>query len=181
MWLATIDKPEEIVNRFGASFYKKTSVDGEIFAAHPHKLILLLFDGALAAMNQAKGCLAQRDIPGKIRYITQAMKIVQMGLRASVDRRHDPVFANRLIELYDYVSHRLLHANVHNDLAAIDDAVGIVSGLRDAWVKIGPEVTGKPATAAAPPSAAEIDAAGAVSGGVMARPASLAMRAYQAA
>lgn len=171
--------PEEIVNRFGASLYKKTSVDGEIFAAHPHKLILLLFDGALASMNHAKGCVAQRDIPGKVRYITHAMRIVQMGLRASIDRKHDPAFADRLIELYDYVSYRLLQANIRNDAAAIDDAVGILAGLRDAWIKIGPEVTGKPAVASAP---APADAgAGAAVSGMMARAGSPVMRAYQVA
>lgn len=140
------------MNRFGANFYKKTSVDGEIFAAHPHKLILLLFDGALASMNHAKGCITQRDIPGKIRYLTHAMRIVQMGLRASIDRKHDPAFADRLIELYDYVSYRLLHANVHSDPSAIDDAVVILSGLRGAWVKIGPEVTGAPSVVATMPA-----------------------------
>lgn len=167
------------MNRFGASLYKKTSVDGEIFAAHPHKLILLLFDGALASMNHAKGCIAQHDIPGKIRYITHAMRIVQMGLRASIDRKHDPAFADRLIELYDYVSYRLLQANIRNDAAAIDDAVGILAGLRDAWVKIGPEVTGKAAAPA--PTPADFGVSGQVPGGMTARGASPVLRAYQVA
>ncbi len=168
------------MNRFGASLYKKTSVDGEIFAAHPHKLILLLFDGALASMNHAKGCIAQRDVPGKVRYVTHAMRIVQMGLRASIDRKHDPAFADRLIELYDYVSYRLLQANIRNDAAAIDDAVRILAGLRDAWVKIGPEVTGKPATASAP-SPMEAGAVGGVPGEMMSRTHSSVMRAYHMA
>ncbi len=168
------------MNRFGASLYKKTSVDGEIFAAHPHKLILLLFDGALASMNHAKGCIAQRDVPGKVRYVTHAMRIVQMGLRASIDRKHDPAFADRLIELYDYVSYRLLQANIRNDAAAIDDAVGILAGLRDAWVKIGPEVTGKPAAVSAP-SPTEAGALGGVPGEMMSRTLSPVMRAYHVA
>lgn len=40
--------------------------------------------------------------------------------------------------LYDYMGRRLLQANMSNDPALIDEVLGLLVGLKDAWAQIDP-------------------------------------------
>ena len=123
---------------FGAKAYTKLGLETDVVNADPHRLVLILFDGALLAIQRAKGHLADRRIPEKCQALSQAIRIVDSGLCSSVDTSHAPEFATRLIRLYKYIIMRLLHANMRNDLKAMDEAANLLSGLRGAWARIGP-------------------------------------------
>lgn len=123
---------------FGARAYSKLGLETDVVNADPHRLVLMLFDGALLAIQRAKGHLADRRIPAKCQALSQAMRIVDSGLCSSVDTSYAPEFATRLIRLYKYIIMRLLHANMRNDVKAMDEAANLLSGLRGAWAKIGP-------------------------------------------
>ena len=45
--------------------------------------------------------------------------------------------SQNLDALYDYMSRRLLQANMKNDIAIIEEVHGLMSDLREAWVEIG--------------------------------------------
>ncbi len=123
---------------FGAKAYSKLGLETDVLNADPHRLVLILFDGALLAVQRAKGLLAERRVAEKCSALDQAIRIVDGGLRVSVDPSHDPAFAGRLVALYNYITMRLLQANLRNDVKALEEAAGLLSGLRDAWAKIGP-------------------------------------------
>ena len=44
--------------------------------------------------------------------------------------------AHNLGRLYDYVLMRLLHANMHNDPEAIENALAVLDVLRSAWKEL---------------------------------------------
>ena len=50
--------------------------------------------------------------------------------------------AERLDALYEYMAGRLLHANLHNNPAALDEVVGLLGSLREAWAAIADQVGG---------------------------------------
>jgi len=50
---------------FGISAYKKVSLETSIQDADPHKLIAMLFEGALAAIAKAKNEILQKDTAAK--------------------------------------------------------------------------------------------------------------------
>jgi flagellar protein FliS len=129
---------------FGAKAYVNLGVQTDVLNADPHRLVLILFDGALYAIQRAKGFLASGSIAQKCQALSQACEIVDNGLRVSVDPSHDRQFATRLISLYNYVTMRLLQANLRNDPKALDEAAQILSGLRGAWVQIAPSKPGAP-------------------------------------
>lgn len=137
-----------ILSGFGAKAYSKLGLETDVITGEPHRLIMMLFDGALLCVQRGKSHMAARRIAEKCQAISTAIEIVDMGLRASVDARHDPEFAGRLLGLYKYITMRLLQANVRNDAAALEEAGKILGDLRAAWAKIGPPVTA--ASAAAP-------------------------------
>ena len=122
----------------GAKAYSKLGLETDVLHADPHRLVLILFDGALLAIQRAKGHLADRRVPEKCQAISQAIRIVDSGLCSSVNASVAPEFGKRLIGLYKYVIMRLLQGNMRNDIKALNEAAHLLSGLRAAWTKIGP-------------------------------------------
>lgn len=156
----------------GASAYTKVGLETDVVTADPHRLVLILFDGALQCILRAKSFLASNNIPQKCRYVGKAIQIVDQGLKAAVDPSADPEFAGRLVSLYNYIEMRLLQANLRNDAGALDEAARHLTELRSAWVKIGPAAGAMARPVAAEPAAAVY--------AETAAPARGMLRAYQA-
>ena len=83
----------------GASAYRQMSVTTDALAASPHQLIVMLFDGALNAIQTAQVQLQQEDIEGKGRSITRAIDIIGSGLAASLDADKGGDIADKLASL----------------------------------------------------------------------------------
>jgi flagellar protein FliS len=114
----------------------------------------MLYDGALVALLSAKTNIAANNIAAKGTAISKAITIIDNGLRASLDKEAGGEIAANLDALYDYMSRRLLHANLKNDVPAIDEVHGLLADLREAWVTIGEKV-GQPAAPAGAPAMAK--------------------------
>jgi len=139
------------MNGFGAKVYQRVGVDSSVASADPHRLILMLFDGALEALRLARSHMDARRIAEKGQALGKAISIVQDGLKASVDVDAGGQLGARLSTLYDYICMRLLQANLRNDLKALDEVVGLLGDLRGAWAGIG-GASGVGASAGDPPA-----------------------------
>jgi len=124
----------------GVNAYHNVSLETGITSASPHKLIVMLYDGALVALLGAKTNIAAGNIAAKGSAISKAISIIDNGLRASLDKNAGGEIAANLDALYDYMSRRLLHANLKNDVTIIDEVHGLLADLRGAWVEIGEKV-----------------------------------------
>ncbi|ANI82459.1 MULTISPECIES: flagellar export chaperone FliS [Kosakonia] len=122
----------------GTQAYAQVGVESAVLSASPHQLVVLLFDGALSAMKKAAILIEQGDIPGKGRALSQAINIITNGLRAGLNHEAGGEISANLDSLYDYMTRRLLQANLHNDLSAIDEVSKLLSNIADAWKEIGP-------------------------------------------
>ena len=122
--------------------YQQVSVGIAAETTDPHKLIMLLFDGAKAAMMQARAHMQQNQIAEKGVAISKAIDIVTNGLGASLDKEKGGDLAERLAALYEYISLRLLWANMKNDVAALDEAANLLGELQSAWAQINPAKAG---------------------------------------
>ncbi|HEX5804456.1 MAG TPA: flagellar export chaperone FliS [Azospira sp.] len=117
--------------------YQQISRDADIRGSDPHRLIQLLFDGAIAALEDAKVKIAEKDIGGKSDSIVKAITIISDGLSASLNLNGGGELAEHLKALYDYMVSRLVHANVHNDVTAIDEVKGLLDDIGGAWREMG--------------------------------------------
>ncbi len=124
-------------NNRGVNAYAKVGLETGVSAASPHKLIVMLYDGALAAIATASTQMAAGNIQEKGKAISKAIQIVDNGLRASLDREAGGEIAANLDALYEYMSGRLLHANLKNDQQALEEVRGLLADLRDTWNQIG--------------------------------------------
>lgn len=126
-------------NGLSAMAYRRVHIEAQIGgAATPHRLVSMLFDGAIEAMNNAKGAITDRNIEAKGRAISRAVGIVDGGLRASLDLGSGGKLAQDLHALYGYILSRLTYANLKSDNHAIDECISLVKPIRDAWNAIEP-------------------------------------------
>jgi flagellar protein FliS len=146
---------------FGAKAYQSVAVQTSVSTADPHQMTLLLYDGALEAIRLAQAHLGSRRIAAKCEAVGKAVCIVEEGLKACVDRKVGGQLAERLVALYDYITMRLLQANLHNDRNALEEAYRLLADLRSAWAQIAPNASQSAATTA-PARAAGAPARGAV-------------------
>lgn len=121
----------------GASAYAKVGLETGVVASSPHKLIVMLFDGALTAIRNAGVHMQAREIEKKGNAISKAIMIVENGLRASLDKEAGGQIAVQLDQLYDYIGRRLLTANLTNDQAILDEVHKLLTDLKGAWEAIG--------------------------------------------
>lgn len=117
--------------------YAQVGVETGVAAADPHKLIMMLFEGALYAVADARGHMANREIAAKGRSISKAIDIIDGGLRASLDMKVGGELPFRLAGLYEYMCKRLIEANARNDEKALDEVSRLLRELGDAWGSIG--------------------------------------------
>jgi flagellar protein FliS len=128
----------------GVHAYAKVGMETGVVAASPHKLIVMLFDGALVALNTALSAMRGNNIGEKGKSISKAILIIDAGLRAALDKKAGGEIAEGLDSLYEYMSGRLLKANISNDPAIVEEVQRLLIELRDAWNAIAdaPAVTG---------------------------------------
>ena len=122
---------------FGAKAYQSVAVQTAVATADPHRMTLLLYDGAIEAIRLAQAHMGTRRIAAKCEAIGKAVCILEEGLKASVDRKVGGQLAERLVALYEYITMRLLQANLRNDRKALDEAYQLLDDLRSAWAQIG--------------------------------------------
>lgn len=123
-----------------ANAYARVGVETSVNSASAHKLIELLFNGFMDALVTARGAMRARQIEAKGKAIGRAARIIEEGLKAALNLDDGGRLASDLHALYAYVSVRLLHANLRNDEAALDECARLIGPLRDAWIAIGPQV-----------------------------------------
>lgn len=122
----------------GASAYAKIGVETGVLAASPHKLIVMLFDGALAALALCLQHMKAGNIADKGQAISKAISIIDGGLRASLDKKAGGDIALSLDSLYEYMSHRLLLANLKNQPEIVEEVQHLLQDLKSAWDAIAP-------------------------------------------
>lgn len=119
-----------------AQTYAKVGVETAVAAADSHQLIVMLFDGALLAIAKAEGFMRQGMIAEKGEAISRAIDIIANGLRASLDFSAGDELAGRLAGLYDYMGLRLVHANLKNDIGALQEVSRLLGEIKSAWGEI---------------------------------------------
>ncbi len=116
----------------GARHYQDVGVGTDAASADPHRLVQMLFEGALERIAQARGAIEYGETIAKCERIGKAIAIVG-GLKASLDPRKGGDVAANLRSLYDYVERRLFEANLHNDVSALNEAAGLLKEIKDGW------------------------------------------------
>ena len=117
--------------------YRRVAVESAALGADTHQLISLLFSSARAAIEQTRAALARGDLSAKASASSKALRLVDEGLKAAVDRGVGEI-GETLYQLYDYCARRLLHAHLRHDDAAYAEVSGLIGQIESAWNEIKP-------------------------------------------
>lgn len=118
--------------RNASALYQQNSVAGGVEDADPHRLIGMLLDGAIDRINQASGFIAYGNVQAKGDAISRVVAIIA-ELRGSLNHEADPALSGRLESLYEYVTRRLLYAQLNDDRSVLAECVRLLTPVRDAW------------------------------------------------
>jgi flagellar secretion chaperone FliS len=124
----------------GANAYARVGVETGVMGASPHRLIVMLYQGARQAIAQARMHLQQNNVAARGEAISKAISIIESGLQQALNKDAGGEIAARLDALYTYMSHRLLDANARQDERMLVEVDGLLATLEEAWVGIGHEV-----------------------------------------
>lgn len=127
----------------GAGVYARVGVESGVMSATPHQLIVMLYDGALAAIRAARIHLQAGNRAEKGQAISKALDIVNNGLLAALDAEKGGEVAEGLAALYDYIARQLLAANLHDDVAKLDEVERLLTDIASAWREIGGRSAGQ--------------------------------------
>lgn len=112
--------------------YRQAGHMAEASVANPHRLVQMLFEGALERVAVARGAMEQGNIRVKGEKVSQAIAIID-GLRASLDQGKGADLAEKLDALYEYMNRRLLEGNARNDLDALDEVSRLLREIKSGW------------------------------------------------
>lgn len=127
-----------------ANAYMQTQVS----TTTPGHLVVMLYDGAITFLEQAKGEIRAKNYAKKGILISQALDIIA-ELDSSLNTDKGGEIARNLHQLYMYCNTRLLQANLKMDTGLVDEVIGILSSFRSAFSEISKQPHPAPPKAAA--------------------------------
>ncbi|UKI42599.1 MAG: flagellar export chaperone FliS [Candidatus Melainabacteria bacterium] len=104
----------------------------QIETSSPEQILILLYDGAIKFLNQAKIGIQNKDIELTHNNLIKAQNIIS-ELRDTLDMEIGGELANNLYALYNYFNRRLVQANIKKEIEPVDEVLEHLRGLRDTW------------------------------------------------
>ncbi|MBV8041610.1 flagellar export chaperone FliS [Pluralibacter sp.] len=120
----------------GTQAYAKIGVESAVMSASQQQLVTMLFDGALSALVRARLFMQDSNTEGKGLSLSKAINIIENGLKVGLDDKSDDELTQNMIALYSYMVRRLLHANLRNDVSAIEEVEHLLRNIADAWKEV---------------------------------------------
>ena len=119
--------------------YQRIKVNSDVEQATPHRLIQLMMERVLAKIAMARGLLSQGETGRKGELIGDAISIIN-GLQVSLNHKADQKLADNFDALYNYMTRRLLEANLRNDADILLEVAGLMNEIKEAWDAIADQV-----------------------------------------
>lgn len=123
-------------NEAAVQAYRQIGNRSEVEAASPHRLIQLLMERVLSKIAMSRGHMDRNAVAEKGRHIGDAIDIITV-LQASLNDKPDRRLAGSFDALYDYMTRRLVEANLRNDPGLLDEVTALMRELKEAWDAIG--------------------------------------------
>ncbi len=112
--------------------YQSVNNQAQAISADPHRLIQMLMEGGLTRLAQARGAMERDQTALKGELLSKAIGIVG-GLRQALDMQQGGELAENLDSLYEYMTTRLMEANIKNDLAIVEEVSELLREVKSGW------------------------------------------------
>ncbi|WP_119167988.1 flagellar export chaperone FliS [Algihabitans albus] len=107
----------------------------DLLEMSPNRMVATLYDEAIAALQDAKQAIAWSDIESRCNAVSTAHELVG-ALYLCLDNDRGGKVAENLGSIYGFILQRLHRINFENDPTIADEAIGLLTPLRDSWVEL---------------------------------------------
>ena len=107
--------------------------NNRIMTASPAELTLMLYEGAIKFNNIAIAAIKEHDIQRAHVNIVKAQNVIQY-LQQTLDTKYE--VSKDFDNIYDYLTRRLLEANVNKDVEILEEVNGHLRSVRDTWKEV---------------------------------------------
>ena len=104
----------------------------QVLNAPPEQLTLMLYNGCLKFIEEGTQTLKEKNYEAANNSLQKAQRIIS-EFRLTLNMDYE--ISHQLFPLYNYVYDRLVEGNIRSDISKLDEAKGIITELRDAWVE----------------------------------------------
>jgi flagellar protein FliS len=122
-------------SRSSLAAYRSVAAHSGVDAADPHRLIVMLMDGALERLASARGAMEHGHGEARNRLIHRAVAIIE-ELRASLNLEDGGEIAANMADLYEYCGRQLVRANAENRPEMLDEVGHLLREIRGAWIQL---------------------------------------------
>ncbi len=112
--------------------YAQTYQAQQIQTASQEQILIMLYDGAIRFLNLAKTAMAENNIERSHNNIIKAQRII-MEFMTTLDLKTGGEVARNLYQLYEYLHHRLVQANLQKDVKMVDEVLQHLKELKATW------------------------------------------------
>ncbi len=111
-----------------ANRYRETAIK----TANPLQLVVILYDGAIQALQEAREHMKRKDIGKRTRCLNRSVAIIS-ELQASLNFSASGSIAESLDRLYDYMKQGIFKAGIEQQTEPLNHIIGLLESLRSAW------------------------------------------------
>ena len=116
------------MNAYGQRQYQHTQVT----TVDKGRLIILLYDGAIKFLRQAKDCAEAGDVEGKANNINRVLDILN-ELNSSLNMVDGGDVSKNLRQLYLFMCDHLIQGKIKKDTSFIETVIKMLVTLNEAW------------------------------------------------
>ena len=112
----------------GIQSYRRVNVT----TSNPVQLIVMCYEGAIDSLKIAKQKYLENDFESKSAAIKRFMDIIA-ELQCALDFEKGAEVAKNLDAVYNYMSHKIIEADMQGDLQALESVINLLKELLPAW------------------------------------------------
>lgn len=124
-----------MLHRNAIRAYHEAEQDFLVDGADAHGLVEILFTELIASLSLAKRGLSSSDLATKSSGVSKALSIIHV-LATSLDFEKGGDVAVSLAQLYEWSRRRIIEASRDNILAGLEEVLGAISEIAEAWRSI---------------------------------------------
>ncbi len=110
-------------------------MNNQVMTASRTKLVVMLYDGAIRNLKLAKLAIGDKNIEKTNNSVIKAQRILS-ELMSTLNMEDGGEISRNLMALYQYMHQRTIRANIDKNAEILDEVIGYLEELKEAWSQI---------------------------------------------